>query len=281
MVARPPPHGLLVGLLLSIVLAPSGSPGADDHGASTPTRYAFPDWTGSGWKDDPGIRWLPSDGPPTWTGFDLDLGSDPDVDRVVRGLLGRAQGLLAHFPRICTGSCELHEHRADLACRDGDVAACVTRGLLLQRGRDSVKQDETTAGALFRKACDAGDPTGCLQLALAHLGGRGADRSVDRAIEALDRGCRTRSVANCLALADVLRGDAWGARDPARAGAIERELCGEEGPEACRDDDLRMCFADTADALRGLCALAGPDASPEHAALCEALERCRIPGLRP
>jgi TPR repeat protein len=102
-------------------------------------------------------------------------------------------------------------------CGLGDGAAC-----LLRSEREA---DPERAGRLRERACDLGEPRGCLALA--------AGAPPDRAVPLLARGCRLGAAEACARGAAALsRGDA-GTPDEVAARAMLERGCELGGAEAC------------------------------------------------
>jgi uncharacterized protein len=82
------------------------------------------------------------------------------------------------------------------------IEICLVLGDWLQHGEFGEK-DESQAAIVFQKACDAGDPTGCTQLAWKYLNAKGVPKDEKRGIELLNQGCDGGYLPACGDLAIV------------------------------------------------------------------------------
>jgi TonB family protein len=88
-----------------------------------------------------------------------------------------------------------------------------------------IDKDEARAVALFRQACDAGNPAGCNNLGLAYFQGRGIAKDVKRAAELYQQACDKDGPFGCANLGVMyLRGEDI-PRDDERAATLLRRAC--------------------------------------------------------
>jgi hypothetical protein len=101
----------------------------------------------------------------------------------------------------------------------------------MQRGF-GVAPDLSAAATAYEKACDAGDKTGCNQLAWLYQHGRGVSTDLERAVELYEKACAAESPHACLNLGRLQRERANAQPEKARA-ALSR-ACELHASPACR-----------------------------------------------
>ncbi len=62
------------------------------------------------------------------------------------------------------------------ACDGGESSGCINLGIMYDKGK-GVKQDYLTAAKLYKKACNGGDAFGCYNLGLLYVYGRGVKQN--------------------------------------------------------------------------------------------------------
>ncbi len=119
----------------------------------------------------------------------------------------------------------------DGTCQRGHAPACVMLGELMGRGPDAAK-----AFALFERACEAGEASGCAARARARVLGVGTSPDIQAGRRELEALCRTRVEAACVALATTLVEPPPGERaDGARAAKLFERACGAGSAPACAE----------------------------------------------
>lgn len=118
------------------------------------------------------------------------------------------------------------------ACNAGVASACGNLGLAYETGAGR-PQNRPVAELVYRRACDAADPAGCLRLGrlLATM-----DEPADQQEAAVftTRACRLGAIAGCEEAADNLAAGVQGPPDPASAEALRRATCQRGSLPACR-----------------------------------------------
>ena len=88
-------------------------------------------------------------------------------------------------------ACEPLEGTAQAACFN-NIGVAYEKGWTSNRKRRTgLKQDKTKAAALYRKACDLGEPSGCVNLGSAMFLGGGVDKDVPTGLKLLHGACFT------------------------------------------------------------------------------------------
>ena len=131
-----------------------------------------------------------------------------------------------------------------IACLSSDPEnnkGCSKAAQILWAGK-GVARDAQSAAALAKRACDAGQPAGCLVLGYAHAKGDGAPKDRKFAARLLAQACGGGDDGACLALAEVA---IEGTGDEITTGELETLV------PACRRGLLTVCIpgADAASRL--------------------------------
>jgi TPR repeat protein len=118
------------------------------------------------------------------------------------------------------------------SCKQGKGAACDELGNRARFGVDMAISDAQAAD-YFQKACAAKDPDGCADDAFAS--GMGISQKADRAkaIDRLDRQCKTGVARACGHLATLYDNRFAGADEAARAGGMWVDACKKGHLESC------------------------------------------------
>lgn len=133
------------------------------------------------------------------------------------------------------------------ACELGAARACSELGALahdLAHEVDRQSIDETRdpsiagidlrcAAGLFEVACTAREPVGCARLGRAYVEGRGVERRPARGRTILEAACDRIGGEPCLALAELLAGDALGPPSPDEAARARARACDTGVTAAC------------------------------------------------
>lgn len=111
-------------------------------------------------------------------------------------------------------------------CDGGVAAGCVTLGLNLEYGRNSVTKNVPRAVGLYRMACDAKDPEGCLHLARMY-DSRHDGVSMDRgkARQLFAQACDGGSAEACTSIGLAASKGEGGPVDDARAATLYAKAC--------------------------------------------------------
>lgn len=151
----------------------------------------------------------------------------------------------------------------DVACEDGDAAACDELGVRFRDGR-YVLADWRRASGLFGAACDGGEGEGCVRDARLHVHSRAEGRGVTLdsalAVGLFERGCDAGAMEGCTALGDMIlavdsavAADSTAAPDSALVTALGlagERLAPDGGPperaaalyrRACDGEELTAC----------------------------------------
>lgn len=151
-----------------------------------------------------------------------------------------------------------------MACAAGDVDACKIRGKLLVTrdleaeagshfdfiemacnhnepnscealGEIFVNDEEVEAAhAAFRRGCEYGSTSSCLQLGQLIRLGAGCDRNRKLAVRLFEQTCLRGESRGCTLAADMYR-QGWGvAFSPTRAADLYQQACNTDNPRACR-----------------------------------------------
>jgi TPR repeat protein len=117
----------------------------------------------------------------------------------------------------------------DGACRDHLQAACVDKG---HRLTHATPANVSAAVELFEKACQAGEPRGCGELASLLMGRRTAVDTA-RATSLFQNACNHGSTAGCGALGIIYQEGLGVPADAARAEGLFERSCANRDTESC------------------------------------------------
>jgi uncharacterized protein len=118
--------------------------------------------------------------------------------------------------------------KASVKCAAGDASACVTLGMLHERGRDGA-----FAVAAYQKACDRNNGEGCGLLAAMYLDGDLVAKDVTRASSLFDKACELHHSESCTWLGHMLRMGTDGAVNAAQSTKLYTRGCDMNDSFAC------------------------------------------------
>jgi uncharacterized protein len=125
------------------------------------------------------------------------------------------------------------------SCDNGDVAACVTVGWMLEQG-EGATADLPAAAMHYRKACEAGNARGCNNLGLVYQFAKAVPKDLAQAQLLYERACAAGDGPGCMNLGDLIwRGGAQ-AKDEAKGADFYEKSCAVGYPSGCRL--LGWCF---------------------------------------
>jgi TPR repeat protein len=139
-------------------------------------------------------------------------------------------------------------------CDQGDLEACVSAGVLLEKGEGG-PVDLSEAAALYGKGCEGGVPHGCHNLGLVYEYAKGVGRDRGRARGLYERGCAAGHGASCDELGDVYWYGEDVEKDETRGADYYDKGCTAGSPRGCgalawtfdqgrgRGEDLERAFA--------------------------------------
>ena len=128
------------------------------------------------------------------------------------------------------------------ACAKGYARACAAAGFEYQHNEE-IKRDPVRAVRLYRKACEAGDPTGCSYLGRAHADGVGGlARDPAKAAQLYASACDAGSGSACSLLAEACRSGTGVGRDITARGGTP--LSGGSGTGKFRFSALSGDYSD-------------------------------------
>jgi TPR repeat protein len=119
----------------------------------------------------------------------------------------------------------------DGACSAGFVAACYNLGTCLVSGECS--HDPRRGAQLLKRACDGGEPRGCLNLGNSYLVGRGVEANPPEGVRLLGKACDAGVALACGNLGFMFERGEFVARDQDRARALLRRACEGGVADAC------------------------------------------------
>lgn len=125
------------------------------------------------------------------------------------------------------------EPRVDMSqvlqgCEAGDNKACVSAADIY------LKLDKTSyAIALFKRACEAGEESGCARLGQLYESGQGVANSPKRAIEIYRASCNRGGAESCYLLANAYRKGEFIGRDYALSLEAYKSSCNAGNIRAC------------------------------------------------
>lgn len=125
------------------------------------------------------------------------------------------------------------------ACQGGEMTGCTRLGVLYEEGR-GVEGDPVRAAELHRRSCDGGSSLGCTHLGGSYEAGRGVERDVGRAARLYEEACETE-MAGCFQLAELYLRGAGVPLDHERAVELFDDAC----YGAVRDDERRAPVAES------------------------------------
>lgn len=82
------------------------------------------------------------------------------------------------------------------ACDNGDPTSCVNLGVMYTRGQ-GVPKDAEKSATYFERACDRGAPTGCTNLGVMYRQGVGVPQDHKKAVSLYRRGCEGGDSGGC------------------------------------------------------------------------------------
>ena len=119
-----------------------------------------------------------------------------------------------------------------LACDQGQMAACISAGVVLETGRGAAV-DVPAAAALYEKGCAGGNPHGCHNLGRLYHFGHGVARDRDRARALYDKACATGHGTACVMQAHLLLRNGKDPEADGRAADLYEKACGADAPAGC------------------------------------------------
>jgi TPR repeat protein len=122
------------------------------------------------------------------------------------------------------------------ACTEGHEAhACAVLGSVLSDPQFTDAPDFPIALKLFQAACDAGDDSGCMNLAQAHLFARGTPRDPATAAKFYAKACGAGNKDGCSAVGVLLQGGNGIAKDLVKSLEFLKMACIGDSAEGCEN----------------------------------------------
>jgi hypothetical protein len=118
------------------------------------------------------------------------------------------------------------------ACDAGNASGCSNLGIMYQKGR-GVAQDFGQALALYQRACDSGTASGCTNLGLMYANGDGVAQDAGRAVALYQRACDAGSAVGCTYLGFMHKSGRGVAQDDGRAVALFQRACDARASLGC------------------------------------------------
>lgn len=118
-----------------------------------------------------------------------------------------------------------------VACNGGDKRACVKVGEALYAGKE-VSEDSALAAWIFQNTCEAGEPTGCVNLGWVFLNGTSAEPGA-LAAPFFGKACTDKVTLGCLGLGTIYRDGRDTPKNPARAAELFKRACDGGVKAAC------------------------------------------------
>ena len=125
-------------------------------------------------------------------------------------------------------------------CDKGIARACDLLGYGYYRGLERENRDATKAAFLFGKACDGGDPAGCLHLGLLAQSGEGTTQDLVRAVALFKQSCDGGDAYGCGTLAFAYSLGKGVSKNPWLAAEFARKGC--EGGDGIACEHLGMSY---------------------------------------
>ncbi len=109
-------------------------------------------------------------------------------------------------------------------CKNENVSVCNSLGWLYMQGR-GVKQDYTTAVALYELACNKGNVEGCFNLGFMYDKGHGVKQDHTKAESLYEMACNKNNQLGCFNLGWLYAEDHGGKKDYTKAVSLFRQIC--------------------------------------------------------
>jgi hypothetical protein len=88
--------------------------------------------------------------------------------------------------------------------------------------------------ALFRKACDKGETTGCVDLGWAYASGTGVDKNATMAANFFGMACNNKTTLGCIGLGTLYKNGTGVTQDKARAELLFKKACDAGNSTGCK-----------------------------------------------
>lgn len=151
----------------------------------------------------------------------------------------RNLGLMLRDGRGVPADLERAAELLERACKGKVPFACTNAGDL-----DVMQASQATGAAAaahykraiahFKEGCEAGDPTGCRQIGIAYIEGKGLPRSTTAAAVWFERACVADDAIGCRVLGAMLVDGVGVPRDHKRGQELLTRACDRKDDEACR-----------------------------------------------
>jgi hypothetical protein len=92
-------------------------------------------------------------------------------------------------------------------------------------GFGGAKPDQAQAFSFFLKACNGGQPAGCVNLAYHYFGGIGVAQDVPRAVQVYQRSCDLGAAPGCMELGVIFRDGQGVPPNPGHATQLFQRAC--------------------------------------------------------
>ena len=140
----------------------------------------------------------------------------------------------------------------DTACKGKVTLACTVAGdvdAMIATKAPNPAPHWKSAIAHYKQGCESGDPSGCRQIGVAYIAGRGLPRSTTAAAVWFERACVGDDAIGCRVLGAMLVDGVGVPRDYKRGQELLTRACDHKDDEACR---LMKIAADPAAADGGV-----------------------------
>jgi hypothetical protein len=117
------------------------------------------------------------------------------------------------------------------ACDAGQLKACVQAGEIFYNVEP---KDPPRAAKLFQKACDGGEPTGCVDLGWAYSAGLGVPKDYAASAASFGKACTGTVAAGCLGLGQLYRDGKGVPQSSKRAAELFKKACDGGVTVACK-----------------------------------------------
>lgn len=150
----------------------------------------------------------------------------------------RNLGLMLRDGRGLNADLERAAGLLDKACKGRVPFACTNAGDLevmrASEGGSAASGHYKRAIAYFKEGCEAGDPTGCRQIGIAYIEGKGLPKSTTAAAVWFERACVADDPIGCRVLGAMLVDGVGVSRDLERGRQLLARACDRKDDEACR-----------------------------------------------
>lgn len=164
------------------------------------------------------------------------------------------------------------------ACDAGDAAACTQLGIRYERGDVGTAHDHDKATALYARACELGNATGCYTQALILMYDQ---KDVARAARLLSQTCDAKHGPSCAMLGDLYRDGKVLGFSEKRALGYYQTACDSGYQNGCAEYiELVWTAAEQLTSLEDFSAYLSKNCEAEHAGSCEELGKLYESGVQ-